>query len=166
MKASNFFNSKIIVFLTVTTIVIWSVIIYNIITYFLPSDDILDNSLLNGITTVNDNKSNGVETKDEIQFEKIDRDPFSLPKIETSQKVAKNVKSKPIPQIPLIIYKINGVVINDNNKLIILEDITNQYTAFLHEGEEYKNIKIKIISDTKITLMEDKEQKEIFLNSR
>ena len=49
-------------------------------------------------------------------------------------------------------------------KLVIFEDITNNKTLFLKEGEVYNNITIKEIGKKSVGLIEENEVKEIMIH--
>lgn len=69
-------------------------------------------------------------------------------------------KLSPFVKKPLS-YLIKGVIINNNSKLAIMQDITNNKIVFLRKGDRYQGIKIKEISATNVTLLENNELKEI-----
>ena len=50
-----------------------------------------------------------------------------------------------------------------NEKLAILQDLTNNKTLFLKEGEHYKSLLVKSIDVEKVTYLENKEEKVIKL---
>jgi len=45
--------------------------------------------------------------------------------------------------------------------VLLLEDVTNNKTVFLREGESYLHLHIKLIETEKVSLLEDKTLKEI-----
>lgn len=100
-----------------------------------------------------------------IEYEKLNRNPFSFSYARPRSKPKKTeaVKAVPAPPIQKLNFSLNGVVVNPNSKMIILEDKTNNKTLFLHEGEKYEYIKIKTITASKITYWDNKELKEYLI---
>jgi len=147
-------KNKLTLPLILVTILIWGFIIYNIVEYFNPTDD-------NPIEVAPDAYSSPSPKKqtiksmyeEKIEYVKLDRDPFLFSKVEPpKQKIVKPVKA--VPKTSPLNYRISGIIINNKSKLVIFEDNTNNNTLFLHEGETYKDIKIKRIFDSKVELIE------------
>ena len=104
-------------------------------------------------------------THEEIKYVKLERDPFLFPKVKVLKK--KSVQPvKQIPKVPLLNYRISGIIVNEKSKLLIFEDNTNKTTVFLHEGETYKDIKIKKIDEEKVVLIEQGKRKEIIMSKQ
>ena len=167
MKISQGKNSKILVPLTIASIVIWGVIIYNIISYFTAAVDVdlQTDEKVSVVKAAGTDSTVDDEDLDTLEYKKLSRDPFLFHKAVSSQAVAKNdTPAKKENETPQINYQINGIVINSSSKLIVFADLTNNKTLFLREGETYNDITIKQINDNRIILVDRKKEKEIIIN--
>jgi hypothetical protein len=152
--------------LTIASVIIWGIILYNIIAYFtLPSDPVVHKTGENTLVTADEVKVNQTDELKILEYEKLPRDPFLFAKTK-NQRVAKKIRRKKKPDSPPIKYRINGIVLNNNSRLVVFEDLTNKKTLFLREGEAYSDIQIKKISETNIILTERGEKKEILIYTR
>lgn len=166
MKTKKKKNKKFFIPLLVTVIVVWGLLIFRVVSTLTHNNNETITNETSTDTSFNSLLEAGrKKEKINLQYEKLDRDPFrkyqsSSPKIVATQKSRpKEVFPKEIKK--KIQYSINGVIIRPNKKMIVLEDKTNNKTLFLHEGETYKDITIKIITSNKVTYLHDKELKEI-----
>jgi len=161
-------KKKLYWFLVLVTITIWGIIILKIVQFFANKDEYVietpDNLFYNKEVN-SENLSIGTL----INYIELERDPF------TFSRTFKNESDRPInsPNVesPLrnndihnkIEYRINGVIINPESKLVIFEDVTNNKTLFLKEGDVYYNIVIKEIGKRKIVINEGNQLKEVFV---
>ncbi|MBK7980282.1 MAG: hypothetical protein IPK06_09870 [Ignavibacteriae bacterium] len=60
---------------------------------------------------------------------------------------------------------VNGVLINNNSKTLVIVDQTDNQTVFLKEGMDYKSIKILNITPSDIKIKENNEIKTISVNN-
>lgn len=154
-------KNKLAIPLLVATVIIWGMIILKIVEYFNSANDETMEVIVEDTFNFVPHK-NKETISPNVEFTKLKRDPFLIPSKELpKQDIAKPSAIETI--VPLMNYKITGVVINDKSRLVILEDITNHTTEFLHEGEIYKEIKILKITSTKVLIKEEGSKKEILL---
>lgn len=160
MKSSASKN-KLVYFLVLAVIGLWGIIIYNIIGYFKSDDD--TNLNLN-----NQTKNHSIPTAykfsnvdlDTLSFRQLNKSPFEF---EKEAVVVPKVIKPFIPPPPVLNYNISGVIINGGKKLVILNDLTNNKTIFLSEGDNYKSISIKSIDVEKVIVIENHVEKTIVL---
>lgn len=155
-KKINYFLSSLILF-------IWSAVFY-VVWNGNPSDVEVDlntqqNENINSFLSLN------ISAPDSFYSIKLNRDPFQFEKIiEPSEKV----KSSNVPVSTSLHkparYKINGVILNNRRKMIVLEDLDENRTIFLREGELYKTLLIKSILKSKIVVVDNHKEKIIELN--
>jgi hypothetical protein len=161
-------NSKLTVPLILVVLSIWAIIIYNVINYFnsFDKEDTASAALTDNFPArVITNKYRTADI-DTLSYTAPGKSPFVLgTRIEEkppAPKPAVNLpKVKEPPPLPKLNYKITGIIISGGNKLAVLEDVTNSKTVFLHEGESYLHLHIKLIETEKVSLLEDKTLKEI-----
>jgi hypothetical protein len=161
--------------LLIVTFAVWGVIIYKVIAHFKSGDDASPEVITN-VASIADPKVRNADNAGFIESEyvSLDRDPFVLKRItkvngNTEQNrlinhdVVQNLPQKQKIELPQnkIEYTINGVIINNESKLVILEDLTNKKILFMRKGDEYKDIVIKTIDLNKIILTEKGITKEI-----
>ena len=96
----------------------------------------------------------------------IARDPFipagfRTTPVETAPAV-KAPEKKPVG----ISYRIAGIIVNNDRRLIMLEDRTNNKTVYLYENGQYLNLKILKIAAESVTLEEFGTKKEIKLERK
>ena len=159
-------NKKVLALLTIAVIIIWGAIGYRSVIYFFSDDNSaneiqLENDLVKSdLDNINFNLS---ETS--VEYKKLARDPFlyTMPKNKPAKKSLVQ-KAAAKTKIDTIDYRINGVIINDRSKMVILEDITNNSTLFLREGEKYKYIVIKKILNNSVLVLENKKRKEVLIH--
>lgn len=146
---------------------VWGIILLQIFAYFSEDPD--------NTNVIENNHSTHFDTKDDkyysvpdnisIDYIKLGRDPFSFGKnvdehigatvVPNNRKY--RVKDKILDNNAThnnINYKINGVIINSENKIVVFEDLTNNKTRFLKEGDTYINIVINEISKKSVSLTE------------
>lgn len=149
--------------LIVITIAVWGYIIFRVVAYFTQAED--DSSIIINSDAGTELGSAQKETSspEEFIYEELNRDPFKLTEYKKEPPPQPKIGfiEKPFLNEPEFYYKINGIVMNESGGLVILEDITDNSTHFLREGEQYKTIKIKRISNNKVTLSEKLVEKEI-----
>ncbi len=156
-------KNKLTYFLTLAAIALWGVIILNVVNYFKEVHN--DKSTIVEKPTNYDNKI--LPTKfsqvdiDTLSFVELNKNPFEFGNIVLP--VSKPVMKKIVPLLPIINFKISGVIINGDKKLAILNDLTNNQTVFLSEGKVYKNILIKSIDVEAVTVIENNQQKVLVL---
>jgi type II secretory pathway component PulC len=161
-------KNKIKGFLILAVLAVWGIIIYNLINYINSSDS--DSQLNNGKKSGIDNRSQTDKAKlinlDTVSFIELNKSPFELgkiviekPKIVTPKIVVKTTA----PPKPKLNYQISGVIVSNNRRLVIFEDLTNNQTLFLSEGESYRNIVIEKIDVEKIILKENESEQLIVL---
>lgn len=169
-------KNKLLIPLTIITIVIWGIIIYNIVGYYNSFDD--NSSEVIGspddleVMDAQTQLYNKFQVGDYIELE---RDPFVFGKkkrndasqqsnsvsIKTKKEKASQ-ESKPNSSIN---YTITGTLINNVSRLAILEDLTNKKTIFMREGEGYLSIVIKEIFPAKVVIIENGSEKEISIKN-
>ncbi len=156
-------KNKLTYFLILATIALWGVIIFNIINYFKKDDE---------DTSTTSAKNNNYDPKtlpakftevdiDTISFVELRKNPFEFEGI--ISQAPKQVLQKYIPPPPALDFMISGVIINGDKKLAILNDLTNNKTVFLSEGDSYRSISIKSIAVERVTVMENHKEKVLFL---
>ena len=159
-------KNKLTYLLFAAVIFIWGTVANSIINYFSASGE-SEKELL-----INDEAGNQIaassfehRSEKEIEYSDLERDPFVLAfRPARENKNPKSVvKKQTVPQKEKFAYKIHGVIVNGKSKMVLLEDITEKTTQFLREGETYKNLKIKKITNAQVILTEDNETKTIMV---
>jgi hypothetical protein len=155
-KKINYFLSSLILF-------IWSAVFYMAWNNNPPNQEVdldtMQNDNLNSLISLN------ITSSDSFYYIKLNRNPFLFDKITEQTDKPKSPKvSGSISMNKPIRYKINGVILNNKRKIIILENLDESNTVFLREGESYKTILIKSILKNKIILIDGNEEKTIQLN--
>lgn len=158
------------------TLIVWGVIIYKVIAHLKSSEDANPEIVTNTANVADPINRNSIKADIiETEYASLERDPFVLKGIskvkdnkelngQTNSDVAQKLLQKQkadSPHLDKIQYTINGVIINKESKLVILEDITNKKTIFMREKEEYKDIIIKAIYLNKVVVTENGSKKEI-----
>lgn len=146
------------------TLVIWGLITFKVINYFTndeeqPAEIIEDTSLQSLSKKTSSNNLN-----DTFAYEKLERDPFVLNPIKV-EKVETKLLPKPVEPKQTFNFVVNGVLINNNSKTLVIVDQTNNQTVFLKEGMDYKSIKILSINPSDIKIKENNEIKTISVNN-
>lgn len=151
-------KSKAVIPLIIAAAAVWGIIVFRIIDYYSGAAEetqviINDENLIPVVNDINESASRAYNPKP------IKRDPFTKQKTNTretipapEQRIVK-IDNTPEPQ-PMIEYRITGTIINSGSRMVILEDITNNRTEFLREGDEYKNIKVMKINYDTVELRE------------
>ena len=156
-------KNKLTYFLILATIALWGVIIFNIINYFKKDDQ--DNLTSLAKSSYYDPKTLPAKFTevdiDTISFVELRKNPFEFESI--ISQAPKQVLQKYIPPPPALDFMISGVIINGDKKLAILNDLTNNKTIFLSEGDSYRSISIKSIAVERVTVMENHKEKVLFL---
>ena len=161
-------TNKVILLLVLSTIVIWGVVIYKVIDY-LNSSGTNESEIIKQEESVDPGLLNRGEKNslDTISFTELERNPFIFVERQkiTATKQKNNLPKRIVPPIKKqkINYAINGVIINEKHKLVIFEDLTNNKTLFLKEGEVYNEITVKEIGKTKVSIVEADGVKEVSL---
>ena len=156
-------NNKPNLFLFLTVTVIWGVIGMKVFYYFTTGNEteIIGGSGIEFDAGINQEDIRPVSEADDVSYVDLKRDPFLLKK----QRVAgKKKKDIPVEQPKIaedIDFVINGVIMKEDRKLVILQDKTNNSTMFLREGEKYKNLKINFISPSTVSLLQNNKEKKI-----
>lgn len=155
-------KDPIFILLLIVVLIIWGIITSKIISHFdndeEPAIEIVDDVLPSSLVS---NPSNIIDN--EIEYVKLERDPFVLNPVK--RKVKKTVK-KVEPVIPkeYLNFIVNGVIVNDKSKTVLIIDQTNNQTVFLKEGMEYKTIKVVSISATEIKISEHNQNRTVSVN--
>lgn len=168
-------KNKLLIPLTIVTLIIWGAIIYNIIEYYSSNDneaiEVIEAPEILEQTNIASSSINDLQS---VEYLEIERDPFKFMKGNNARSnkqieptVNPNHKKPLIPPInntnstSTLKYSINGVLINNENKLVVFEDLTNDKVVFLRENENYLQITIKEIGESKVSLLENGNTKEI-----
>ncbi|GEM_PF-2764408 len=161
-------NSKLTIPLILIVLSIWAIVIYNIIGYInsTDKDDNTGETLKHNLPVSAGRNNYRTVDIDTLSYNSLSKSPFVLGGIINDElhpvKPVINVpKVKESPPPPKLDYKIAGVIISGDDKLAVLEDITNGKTLFLREGDSYLQLHIKLIETEKVSLLEDKTPKEI-----
>ncbi|MCB0749453.1 MAG: hypothetical protein KDC90_18490 [Ignavibacteriae bacterium] len=163
MKFTKAKNPVFFILLAVV-VSIWSLIIFKVINHFSNTDEqpveiIQDTSLQSLSKKTSSNNLNVT-----IAYEKLERDPFVLNPIKVV-KVETNLPPKPVEPKETLNFVVNGVLINNNSKTLVIVDQTDNQTVFLKEGMDYKSIKILSITPSDIIFIENGETKTIAVNN-
>ncbi len=137
---------------------LWQFIIFNIVGYINSGDESTINIHINKIKF--SVKSSNIKFKrvdiNTLAFTRLNKNPFVFEK--RIVKVSKITKPKfTLPPPPAINFNISGIIINNNKKLVVFNDLTNKRTVFLSEGDKYKDIIIRSIDVEKVTYLENKQ---------
>ncbi|MBL1215793.1 MAG: hypothetical protein HND52_20660 [Ignavibacteriae bacterium] len=158
-------NLKIVLPLIVITVITWSIIIYSIVDGFsynepigLPPNTSFDHDNLDDEFTRKIDKP--------LSYKKLAIDPFKMKTYTiTSPKTKKSISSnRKKKQSTSINYRIIGTIIDDNKKIVTLEDLSKNQITNLQEGEKYFNIKIISIGINDLVLIEKGERKIVEIN--
>jgi len=140
------------ILLLIVVLIVWGIILFRLISYFYgdeePQVEIVKEVIPENIFS-NKSKANDIE----LAYVKLDKDPFVLTRVKKVVKKRMNnpVKDEPKEQLNFVV---NGVLINDKSKTVLIVDQTNNETVFLKEGADYKSIKILSISPSEIKISE------------
>ncbi len=158
-------NKKSNFFLILTVVVIWGVIGFKVFNYLTAGDDagIIENSETEFDVNISESEEKSINEADNVSYINLKRDPFLFKKKRNSKP-----KKRETPEEKSIIandidFVINGVIMKEDRKLVILQDRTNNSTMFLREGEKYKNLKINSISPSVVSLFQNNKEKKITL---
>lgn len=155
-------KKKMVYLLLLCTIVLWSLIGKYLVDFYKAYKDNNEPSAI-----INNRKTNTAlinDVADTVNYASKINDPFLFNKNEVRTKI--ETFPKQAEYRASINYKINGVIINKEQKLVIFEDITSKRTIFLNEGDEYGDVRIKIISAEEVILLENRNLKKINLKKR
>ncbi|MFH0736279.1 MAG: hypothetical protein V1773_16960 [bacterium] len=146
-------NPIITATLAVVVILIWNIIIYQALDHFFEEDTEIVDFNKNGMTGEMSSLLEKQESP-QVQYIKLNNDPFSF---EEKQIVIKTstIKAVTIKPVLTLSYSIKGIIINKNEKLVIVEDKESGSTQFVHEGNSYKGIKIVKIESTSVKILEN-----------
>ena len=153
-------KKKINIPLIIVAIVIYGLVAVKAIDYFKSNgDDSNENSVTNEDVSMASNSNHSKQGLDDsFKFKDLLNDPFTFTKMKKandSVKVYKRIVKKPPVFVPSLQFKIEGIIINNDRKMITLVDLSNNKTVFLREGESYSSIKIKNISKDKVEVVEN-----------
>ena len=157
-------KNKFTYILTAAVALLWGIIIFNIVGYINSGDE--------NVTAVHINKIKFTSKSSDIKFKPVDIDTLSFTSLNKNPFMfEKRIVRAPKtftpritpPPMPTINFKISGVIINKDKKLVVFNDLTNNITVFLSEGNTYKDILIKSIGVEKVTYLENKQEKIIKL---
>ncbi|MFZ1288485.1 MAG: hypothetical protein WAR79_00220 [Melioribacteraceae bacterium] len=149
--------------MVIVVVIIWGLIISRVINYFSNDEELVieieDSELLSETLKKKSNFNTA-----EIEYVKFEKDPFVLnPFIQVLKK--KEIKIEPVEPKESLNFIINGVIVNDKSKTVLILDQTNNQTVFLKEGMDYKSIKILSISPSDIEFKENGEIKTLTVNN-
>lgn len=156
-------KDPIFILLLIIVLIIWGIIISRVISYFYGEEE---QSIEIAEEVIPENIFSNQTNKDEIElgYVKLDKDPFVLTPV---KKVVKKKVKNPVkvePKEPLN-FVVNGVLINDKSKTLLIVDQTNNQTVFLKEGSVYKSIKVLSINPTEIKISEHKQIRTVSVNN-
>ncbi len=159
-------KKKINIPLIIVVIVIYGLVAVKAIDYFKSNgDDSNENSVTDeDVSMVSNSNMSKHELDDSFKFKDLLNDPFTFTKIKKANdtaKVYKKIVKKPPVFVPALQFKIDGIIINNDRKMITLVDLSNNKTVFLREGESYSSIKIKSISKDKVEVVENGISRDI-----
>ncbi len=150
-------KKSIQILLIIAVCIIWGLIILRMVDFFTRDVETATGHPVSGeidslkIPLRTETSSDGVLPK---------RNPYTY---DISSPVAiEQEESYPIPvPLPQNIYKVSGLIINGNSKLVILEDTKTLKTFFLRVGEKQDNIKVLKIEEKEVLLLKGTERKLI-----
>jgi type II secretory pathway component PulC len=162
-------KKKINIPLIIIVIVIYGLVTLKVIDYFISNDNDSNVNADNNddITLVSTKKQSKLNSDNKFDFKELQNDPFTFTKIKKvrdSVRVHKKIVKKPPVFAPTLQFKIDGIIINNDRKMITLVDLSNNKTVFLREGETYSSIKIKSISKDKVEVVENGVTRGIEVN--
>lgn len=157
-----FKGRKIFNYLLILIVInVWGVIIFNIINYFKSDNDTdITINAQKPIIKASYGKYHEVNL-DTIAYIHLGKSPFVF-----RQTIVKPViltKPKLLTSVPQMRFNISGVIINNVSRLVILQDLSNNQTVFLSEGDKYKDITIKKIDVERVLISVNRKDKEIVL---
>jgi hypothetical protein len=160
-------NKKNKFYLLLTAVVIvWGIIIFNIIDRLNDNDyEVIDDNFaekLNIYKEINDED----DIENETELYTLSRDPFLLKEIKKPVKKAPSRKKlKKEIKKPSLKFNVQGIIVNANQKLVIIEDLTNNTTVFLGKGDKHESITVLEIKDDNIVKLKvETEIREIKIN--
>ena len=162
-------KKKINIPLIIIVIVIYGLVAVKAIDYFKSNgDDSNQDSITNEDVSMASNSNHSKQGLDDsFKFKDLLNDPFTFTKMKKANdtaKVHKKIVSKPPVFVPSLQFQIEGVIINNDRKMITFVDLSNNKTVFLREGEKYSTIKIKSISKDKVEVVENGITRDIEVN--
>ena len=166
-------NKKFLIPLVIITIIIWGIIVKNIIAYY--SNDSVEKteviSLPENMEITDSVKKENSSFVNTIYLS-LPKDPFvfhdnpeRITKQETKINRLSGKRFNPNNGVSpkSLNYSIKGIIINASNKMVLLEDRTENNTVFLRERDFYKNIRIKKINAGVVELEEDGSTKTVIV---
>ena len=159
-------KKKINIPLIIIVIVIYGLVAVKAIDYFNTNgDDSNENSVTNeDVSIVSNSNQSKHELDDSFKFKNLLNDPFTFTKMKKANdtvKVYKKIVRKPPVFVPSLQFKIDGIIINNDRKIITLADLANNKTVFLRERESYSSIKIKSIGKDRVEVVENGISRDI-----
>ena len=153
-------KKKINIPLIIVVIVIYGLVALKAIDYFKSNDEDpkADSNSDEDLSLVSNSKQSKHELDDSFRFKNLLNDPFTFTKMKKTNdtvKVYKKIIKKPPVFVPSLQFTIEGIIINNDRKMITLVDLSNNNTVFLREGESYSSIKIKSIGKNKVEVVEN-----------
>jgi len=152
-------TNKLLIF---GVVLLWGYIIFEVITAIIKSSP----DSINGTDTLafrnNLSSEKYISSGEALIDVSLVRDPFNF----TPAKPI--VSSTPMPKpinmdrLPAgIMYRIAGVIINENRRVVLLEDKTDNRSVFLRENDKYENLKIIGIQH-QVVVLEESGIKKIY----
>ena len=159
-------KKKINIPLIIVVIVIYGLVALKAIDYFKSNDEDpkADSNSDEDLSLVSNLKQSKHELDDSFRFKNLLNDPFTFTKMKKTNdtvKVYKKIIKKPPVFVPSLQFTIEGIIINNDRKMITLVDLSNNNTVFLREGESYSSIKIKSIGKNKVEVVENGISRDI-----
>lgn len=155
-------KNKIVYILIICTVVLWGFIGKYLVEFYKAYKDDNETVTANAAQNMKPVLLSGVQ--DTVSNITQMRDPFAFNKKEAPVKT--EAAPKPDEYRALINYKINGVIINKDEKVVVFEDVTSNHTLYLNEGDDYSDIHIVKISIKEVILKEHGLIKTISLEKR
>ena len=155
-------NKTVKIFLFVSVVIVWGLISFKIINYFLQNDSVELEIEVAETSRLHD-KIESYNTKiTEHDYKKLERDPFTL-QLRKQKIVKPKTEIKPPVKQAAFNYKIDGLMINGDKKVILLNDISENKTVYLKEGDKYKTLTINEITSNLVSLKENSLLKKLNL---
>ena len=134
--------------------IIWAVIIAQVVNTLIKNRSDSNNSDI-----IKDEQSllPASVTKDTLVSNEIvlDRDPFELNPVIVHYTAPAKEPAKADTKPAGIMFRVGGVVINNERKVVLLDDLTNKKTMFLREQEHYLNLQIISIKQESVVISDN-----------
>ena len=158
-------KNKLTYGLVIIVIAIWGLILYELIMSFEFPDSKIDVTIKKS-ELVNFNDIDDINEPidiDTVQYIKFNRDPFSLVRTKKLYKERKKIVVKKPEEI--FQFRIEGILINNTSRMVILEDLGTKETLFLREGDSYKNVIVRKVNKGNVVLVNGGETKSFSISN-